>query len=86
LADSATLTVKLPKVIKDQLADLAARTQRTHSFLAGEAIEAFVKRETAILDGIDRGLADLRAGRLVDHEAAMDELDVMIEKVAAGQT
>lgn len=30
--------------------------------------------------GVERGFADLRAGRLVDHEAAMDELDEAIEQ------
>ncbi len=82
MADSGTLTVRLPNAVKDQLGVLADRTRRTRSFLAGEAIAAFVRRELEIIDGVERGLRDLRAGRLVDHEAAMDELDEVIERAA----
>ncbi len=34
------------------------------------------------VEGVERGLRDIRAGRLVDHEAAMDELDEVIERTS----
>jgi predicted transcriptional regulator len=42
--------------------------KRTKSCLAGEAIADFVARELAIIEGIDRGLADMRAGRVLPHQ------------------
>jgi predicted transcriptional regulator len=39
-------------------------------------------RGSGIVQGIKRGLADLKAGRLVPHEQAMAELDAMIAKAA----
>ncbi len=80
MADSSTLTVRLPAEVKNQLGVLADRTRRTRSFLAGEAIGAFVRQEMEIVAGIERGLEDFRAGRVVDHEDAMDEVDAVIER------
>ena len=80
MADSSTLTVRLPAEVKHQLGTLAERTRRTRSYLASEAIGAFVRRELEIVAGVERGLKDARAGRLIEHEAAMDELDAAIEQ------
>ena len=82
MSESATLTVRLSAKTKDELGTLAELTHRTRSFLAGEAITAFVKRELDIVAGVERGRADLRMGRVIDHDAAMDELDAMVEAIA----
>ena len=60
MASSATLTVRLPKKVKDRLGELARHTRRTRSYLAGEAIASFVDREIAIVEGIKRGLREHR--------------------------
>ncbi|MCV3210436.1 hypothetical protein OHD62_30190 [Mesorhizobium sp. YC-39] len=39
-----------------------------------------------MLEGIKRGIADAKAGRLVPHEAAMAEIDAVIEAVEAERT
>jgi predicted transcriptional regulator len=44
-----------------------------------------VDRELAIIEGIERGLADVEAGRTVSHEDAMATVRQAI-KVAAGGT
>ncbi len=76
---STTLTVRLkPAVVKQQLGRLADATRRTKSFLAAEAIAAYVTREADILAGIERGLDDMRAGRLVPHDEAMARLDATV--------
>lgn len=75
---SATLTIRLSQETKDALSRIAAVTRRTNSYLAAEAIEAYVAREKAIVDGIQDGLEDLRAGRIVDHDAAMARLEATI--------
>lgn len=75
---STTITVRLPQEIEDKLGRLASSTRRTKSFLAGEAIAGYVRRELEIIEGINRGLDDVREGRVVPHEQAMDELDAAI--------
>lgn len=76
---STTLTVRLSPELKDQLASLAEHTQRTRSFLANEAIEHYVRRELAIVAGIERGLADLQAGRVAPHEDVDAQMARLIE-------
>lgn len=63
--------------VKDRLGRLAASTQRTKSFLAAEAVARYVEDEAAIILGIE--LADLEAGRLVPHDAAMERLEATIQ-------
>ena len=61
---------------------MAAHTKRTRSYLAGEAISDFVDRELAIVEGIERGLEDMHAGRVVPHKTAMRRLRATVTRVA----
>jgi len=45
-------------------------------------VEAYVDRELAIIEGIERGLADVEAGRTVKHEDAMASVRRVIDAVA----
>ena len=75
------MTVRLPSELKEGLSRLAARTRRSKSFLAGEAIAAYVARELEIIEGIERGLEDMKAGRVVPHDEAMRRIRAAIDKV-----
>jgi predicted transcriptional regulator len=79
-ATTATLTVRLQPEVKERLCELAERSQRTQSALAGEAIAAYVARELDIIEGIERGLEDMRAGRVVPHDEAMRQLRTTIAR------
>lgn len=80
---SETVTVRLAPETKARLEELAVETRRTKSFLAGEAIASYVERELAIVEGIKRGIADVKAGRVIPHEEAMRRLRATIERVAS---
>jgi predicted transcriptional regulator len=56
---SITLTVRLSTGTKDRLVILA---DRTRSFLAAEAIADYVARELAIVEAIETGRVEVRAG------------------------
>jgi predicted transcriptional regulator len=75
---STTLTVRLSPAVKQQLGRLADATRRTKSFLAAEAIATYVAREAGIIEGIERGLDDMRAQRLVPHDEAMARLEATV--------
>jgi predicted transcriptional regulator len=83
MPESATLTVRLPAETKEQLAELAGRTRRTRSFLAAEAIADYVARELSIIEKIEQGRADVRAGRVVPHEEVTREAHAIIEAARA---
>lgn len=68
-----------------ELDRIASATSRSRSFLAGEAVAAYVDRELEIIDGIKRGMADAEAGRLVPHEEAMAEIFDVIRKAETGK-
>ena len=83
MTTSTTMTIRLEPQLKARLGRLADGTRRSRSFLAAEAVQAYVDRELAIIEGIERGLADVEAGKTVSHEDAMATLRQTIE-VAAG--
>ena len=75
---STTMTIRVTPDLKEKLGRLAQGTRRTRSYLAAEAVEAYVNRELEIIEGIQRGLADMDAGRVTPHDEAMDRIDAAI--------
>ena len=65
---STTLSVRIDARTKKQLEALAGRARRSRSFLAAEAITAFVAAETWQLNEIEAGLKELDEGRGVAHK------------------
>lgn len=74
MADSTTMTIRLKTDVKEKLGRLARDSRRSKSFLAAEAVSAYVERELEIIEGVRRGLADIDAGRIVAHDEAMAEI------------
>jgi len=75
---STTMTIRLSAELKEKLGRLADGTRRSQSYLAAEAVSAYVERELAIIEGIQRGLADVAAGRVTPHDEVMDRVDALI--------
>jgi predicted transcriptional regulator len=84
MAASTTLIVRLKPEVGEGLARLSKRTKRARSLLAAEAIATYVAREDRTIEAVQRGLDDMRSGRIVPHEKAMAELDAAIDAVARG--
>ncbi|MER8880976.1 CopG family ribbon-helix-helix protein [Mesorhizobium sp. M0074] len=79
MAASTTMTIRVSPDVKEKLDRIATDTRRSKSFLAGEAVAAYVDRELEIIEGIKRGLADVEAGRIVSHDKAMAEIYAAID-------
>jgi predicted transcriptional regulator len=79
MSQTSTMTIRITPEIKARLGQLAQDTRRSQAFLAGEAVAHYVDREQAIVDGIKHGLQDAKAGKLIAHETAMDELSLAIK-------
>ena len=75
MSENTTLTLRLPVELKAQLLRLAEHTRRRQGALGVEAISAYVARELAIIDGIERGRQDVRAGRYVSNEEAFRQFE-----------
>lgn len=65
---STTLSVRIDTGTKKQLETLAKRARRSKSFLAAEAIAAFIKTENWQLDEIQAGVKEVDDGRGVAHK------------------
>ena len=65
---TATLSVRIDAAVKRRLEALAKRSQRSKSFLAAEAIAAYVQAEEWQLRQIQEALKEIDSGRGVSHE------------------
>lgn len=71
---SVPVTVRLPTALNAKLEQLAQATRRSKSWLAAEAIGAYVATEADYLAAIEEGRAAAREGRLVPHEKVREWL------------
>ncbi|KGJ08582.1 ribbon-helix-helix protein, CopG family [Paracoccus versutus] len=83
---STTMTIRVSPETKRKLERIAGETRRSKSFLAAEAVSAYVERELEIIDGIRRGMADAAAGRVVSHDEAMAEIHAVLDAAEAKHT
>ena len=65
---TTTLSVRITTETKKRLEALARRARRSKSFLAAEAIAAFVEAESWQLDEIHGGLEELDEGRVIPQK------------------
>lgn len=63
-----TLSIRIDSETKKRLDALSKRSKRSKSFLAAEAITAFVVSEEWQLGEIQDGIAELDSGQTVSHE------------------
>jgi len=63
-----TLSIRIDANTKKRLDALSKRSKRSKSFLAAEAIAAYVEAEEWQLGEIQAGIAELESGQEVSHE------------------
>ena len=80
MAETTTITVRVPVELRDRLDRLAVATRRSRSFLTAEAVDIYVRHELDIVEGILRGMEDAAAGRTVPHEQVAAELREIVAK------
>jgi RHH-type transcriptional regulator, rel operon repressor / antitoxin RelB len=69
MAESATLTIRLPKEDLERLEILARDTRRSRSFLAAEAIANYVKYHEWKIQAVREGIASAERGEWISDEA-----------------
>jgi len=63
-----TLSIRLDTETKQRLDSLARQSKRSKSFLAAEAIAAYVEQEEWQLGEVQAAVDELDAGKTVSHE------------------
>lgn len=84
MTTSTTMTIRVSMETKRKLGRLADDTRRSKSYLAAEAVSAYVDRELEVIEGIKRSLADVEAGRVVPHARVMAEARAIIKSAKRG--
>jgi len=65
-----TLSIRIDSATKKRLDALSKRSKRSKSFLAAEAIAAYVESEEWQFGELQAGIAELESGQEVSHENA----------------
>ncbi len=81
MTGSTTMSIRLSSETKAQLGLLATATRRSKSFLAAEAVADYVAQRAQIIEGIRARTGRHEGGRTVSHDAAMDEIDALIDGI-----
>ncbi len=76
MADSTTLTVRLPVHLREKLEGLAEATARSKSWLAADAIRAYVELQEWQIKEIEAGIKEADAGDF----ASAEEVDAVRDK------
>ncbi|MGA9854537.1 MAG: CopG family ribbon-helix-helix protein [Gammaproteobacteria bacterium] len=74
MAESTLISVRVPKEVAKRLAKLATVTERSKSYIAGQAIEEFLTLQEWQVKAIKEGIAEAEAGKLLPHEEAVKQL------------
>jgi predicted transcriptional regulator len=74
------LNVRLAPETLRKLDAVATATRRTRSFIANEALKAWIDREIALIEDLQIALEEGRAGKGIPHDKAMRQIDAAVER------
>ena len=82
MAAKPILNIRIAPETLQRLDAIAAATRRTRSFIANEALEAWINREIELIEDLQVGLEEVKAGKGIPHEEAMRQIDAAVEVAA----
>ena len=77
MADSAVLSVRLDRDVKERFEKVAKDMQRSQSFLAATAIEDFVRLQEQQIAGIHEAIVAADRGEFIAHDDVQDWIDAL---------
>ena len=83
MADTTTVTIRIPMELRERLDRLAKGTRRSRSYLAAQALDIYTRYELQIVEQILEGIEDVRAGRVVSHAEVVAQGRAIIEQARA---
>jgi predicted transcriptional regulator len=72
------VSVRLPGEVLEQLDELAQETDRSRSYLIGQAVREFVEREYTSLTAVKEGEREIEAGKGIPHEQVSSYIDDLV--------
>jgi predicted transcriptional regulator len=78
-ADTAIITTRIDAALKARLETLARSTRRSKSFLAAEAIAAYVELNEWQISEITAGIAELDSGKAISETQAEERYNRLLQ-------
>jgi predicted transcriptional regulator len=74
MTETVQLNARVEKELAEQLDQLASITGRKKVWHLNEALRAYIQQEIQLIEAVERGRADARAGRTRDFDVYAAEL------------
>jgi predicted transcriptional regulator len=78
MRDDVAIAAEIPAELDDALTRLAAARGASKAELVREALQHFIRSEDDFVAAVADGLADIRAGRIVDHDDVIQDIRDML--------
>jgi predicted transcriptional regulator len=78
MSNYRTVSFRIAEEKVAELDQLAKNMDRDRSYLLNEAIDGYLDMQRRFLAQIERGMEDIRQGRVVDHDEVMAMLEARI--------
>jgi predicted transcriptional regulator len=78
MPNSVTIAADVDEVLDAELAELSRTTGRAKALLVEEALRSYAVSEKRFIEAVQAGIADLEAGRLMEHDAVVAAVDRII--------
>ena len=75
LTDTKVLTAHVPRPLAEKVDQLAARLERSRGWVVKQALAAWVDQEEERIRLTHEALADVDAGRVIDHQSVQTWAD-----------
>lgn len=76
MTETTLISVRVPKDVAKRLTKLAEATDRSKSYVAGQAIEEFLTLHEWQVKAIRQGVVEADAGKLMPHKEAIKRLKI----------
>lgn len=83
MAETTTITIRIPVELKTRLDRLAELTERSRTYLAAQALEEYVGYELELVESLRQGIEDFEAGRYFTSEQVQAEIDEILGRARA---
>jgi predicted transcriptional regulator len=84
MAQTVTLSARVSEDLRNEVDTLAKALGRDRAWIVEQAVRQYVQAEVAFIAAVQRGRADITAGRFVTHEEMEAELDRIEAEVSPG--
>jgi RHH-type transcriptional regulator, rel operon repressor / antitoxin RelB len=75
-----TISFRIPVEKVDELDALAKSMDRDRTYLLNEALDGYLDYQRDCMAKIEKGLEDIREGRVIDHEVVMKRMENLIRE------